>query len=227
MKPVLAACALAALAACSPKLEAPKPVSEAAAPAAKPASAAGLPAGAYTLDKAHSSLIFRADHMGFAKFTGRFTTFDARLQLDPAKPETAVLAVDIDPASLNADNPPAGFLAKLTGPGWVDAKKHPRMTFRSTRVAMTGPDTADIDGNLTLNGLTKPVVVKAKFNGGYAGNPYDPQARIGFSATATLNRSDFAVSQGLPPPGSNMGVFDPIEIVIETEFNGPPWKAPA
>ena len=60
------------------------------------------------------------------------------------------------------------------------------------------------------------------YNGGYGGNPYDPAgSRIGFSAHGTLNRSDFGVSQGIPAPGSTMGVSDAVEIIIEAEFTRP------
>src|SRR6476620_11618378 len=76
---------------------------------APPSVAAGLPAGDYTLDKAHATLIFRVDHLGFSHYTARFTRFDATLRLDPASPATARLEASIDPASLTADNPPPGF----------------------------------------------------------------------------------------------------------------------
>jgi polyisoprenoid-binding protein YceI len=63
--------------------------------------------------------------------------------------------------------------------------------------------------------------LETTFNGGYAGHPYDPQARIGFSARGSLKRTLFGVSEGVPPPGSTMGVGDDVSIEIETEFNGP------
>jgi polyisoprenoid-binding protein YceI len=96
------------------------------------------------------------------------------------------------------------------------------MTFRSTKIELTGADTARITGDLTLRGATHPVTLEAKFNGGYAGHPYDPNARIGFSARGSLKRTMFGVSEGVPPPGSKMGVGDDVTIEIETEFNGPP-----
>jgi polyisoprenoid-binding protein YceI len=79
-----------------------------------------------------------------------------------------------------------------------------------------------ITGDFTLHGVTKPVVLNATYNGGYAGHPFDPHARIGFSATGKLKRSDFGVAYGIPAPGTTMGVGDDVDIVIETEFSGPP-----
>jgi polyisoprenoid-binding protein YceI len=92
-------------------------------------------------------------------------------------------------------------------------------------VEVTGANSFRIHGRLTLHGVTKPVVLEAKYNGGYAGHPYDPQARVGFSAQGTLKRSDFGVSFGLPAPGSSFGVGDEITVILESEFTGPPLDA--
>jgi len=224
MKPLLYACAALALAACSPptaqkSTEAAAPAAPAAAPNPVPAD---LPAGAYTIDKAHTSVVFKVDHLGFSNYTARFTRVDGKLQLDPKNPGAAQLEATVDPRSLDLSAPPAGFKESLLGNQWLDAGKYPQMTFRSTRVDVTGPDTARITGDFTMHGVTKPVVLEAKFNGGYAGHPMDPNARIGFSARGKFKRSDFGVSIGIPEPGTNMGVGDEVEVVLESEFNGPP-----
>jgi len=62
----------------------------------------------------------------------------------------------------------------------------------------------------------------ATYNGGYAVHPFEPNARVGFSAKGTLKRSDFGIAYGIPAPGTNMGVSDEVEITIESEFTGPP-----
>jgi polyisoprenoid-binding protein YceI len=192
---------------------------EAAAPR-KPA-AAQVPAGAYTLDKAHTSLIFRVNHLGFSHYTARFTKVDAQLQFDPAKPAAASVTATIDPRSLELGDPPAGFHDTLTGKEWLDAVAFPQITFHSTKVERMGPNGARITGELGLHGVTHPIVLQAVFNGGYAGFSMDPHARIGFSAHGTLKRSDFGIAYGIPAPGTTMGVSDEVEVVIETEFNGP------
>jgi polyisoprenoid-binding protein YceI len=221
MKHLICIGMLAALAACSQ----PNPTTTDAPSAAVAPAPSDLPAGAYTLDMAHSSLIFRVSHLGFSHYTGRFTTFDANLQLDPANPAAATLNVTIDPRSLTADNAPAGFLDELRGPQWLDAAQFPQITYRSTGVEVTGANTARITGDFTLHGVTRPVVLDAVFNGGYAGHPMDPHARVGFSAHGTLKRSEFGIAYGIPAPGTTMGVSDDVEIVIETEFSGPALAA--
>jgi polyisoprenoid-binding protein YceI len=131
----------------------------------------------------------------------------------------------IDPASLETDYPTPeehDFDAQLRGPEWLDTARFPEITFRSTAVRLTGPDTAQVTGDLALHGVTQPVTLEVKFNGGYAGHPLDPNARIGFSARGSLKRSEFGIAFGIPPEGTTMGVSDAVEIIIEAEFTGPP-----
>ena len=201
------------------------PLATAAEANAAAAAAAPVPAGQYTTDKAHTSLLFRVDHLGFSHFTGRFTQVDAKLQFDPAHIAVSRLSVDIDPRSISSDNAPSGFLQALAGAGWLDADHFPQMTFRSQSVEMTGPNTFRIHGELTLHGVTKPLILDARYNGGYAGHPMDPHARVGFSATGSLKRSDFGISFGIPAPGTTMGVGDQVDVVLESEFSGPPLVA--
>jgi polyisoprenoid-binding protein YceI len=101
------------------------------------------------------------------------------------------------------------------------------MTFQSTGVTLTGDRTAEVTGDLTLHGVTKPVTLSVTYNGGYGHFPLDPGgARIGFSATGSLNRSDFGMPWGIPAPGSTIGVSDRVDIVIEAEFINPDAPRP-
>jgi len=194
----------------------------AATPAASPPSIEGLPAGDYKIDPSHASLVFTVNHLGFSHYTAQFTRFTADLKLDPANPGAAQLFATVDPASISLPSPPDGFVAELTGEQWINAKAFPQMTFTSTGIAMTGPNTADVTGDFTLHGVTKPVTLAITFNGGWKGIPQDPHARIGFSAKGVLKRSDFGIASGVPAPGSTMGVSDEVTIAIEAEFTGPP-----
>jgi len=223
----LMAGAVAALAACSPptakKTQAPAPA--ASAPAAAKFTLPDVPAGDYKLDPFHATLEFKVSHLGFSHYTARFTDFDAKLKFDPAHPETSSVEATIDPKSLFLPRPPAGFKDELTGKSWLDVAQYPAITFRSTKVEVTGANTARITGDFTLHGVTKPVVLEATFNGGYAGHPMDPHARIGFSAHGVFKRSEFGIGYGVPAPGSTMGVSDEVDVSIEAEFSGPPLAA--
>lgn len=196
---------------------------ETTAPASVAPVAADWPSGAYRIDPSHSTVHFRVNHLGFANYTASFERFNADLTLDPADPEAAQLNATIDARSLALPNPPAGFLEDMLGAGWFDTAQFPEIIFRSTRVELTGANTARVTGDFTLHGVTKPVTLDVTFNGGYAGHELDPNARIGFSARGAFNRSDFGMGFGVPPEGSTMGVSDRVEVIIETEFNGPAW----
>jgi polyisoprenoid-binding protein YceI len=197
----------------------------AAAPAAVPeASTEAIPAGDYTLDPLHSTLIFSASHLGFSNYTAQFNKFSADLKLDPANPGAAVLNATVDPTSLQVPAPPSGFLDELKGDKWIDAAAFPQITFKSTSVAVTGKNAADVTGDLTLHGITKPITLQITYNGGYAGHVLEPSARIGFSAHGVFKRSDFGIDYGIPAPGTTMGVSDEVSVHIEAEFTGPPWK---
>jgi len=211
---------LLSLAACD------KPAEDSAATPEAAAVVSDAPAGAYTLDKAHASLIFRVSHLGYSNYTARFTRFDATLTFNPESPASSVFNGTVDPTSLTLDNPPAGFVNDLLGSMWLDAAKYPEISFKTTSLTMTGANTAELTGDFTLHGVTKPLTLSVTFNGGYAGNVYDPQARIGFSAHGTLKRSDFGIAYGIPAPGTNMGVSDEVDITLESEFNGPAWVNP-
>jgi polyisoprenoid-binding protein YceI len=234
MKQTFIACALVALlAACSPKKEetsapAPSPEPAATSTAPAPAAAVDVPAGDYKLDKSHASLIFRVDHLGFSKYTARFKKFDAQLKFDPANLAASSVTVSVDPRSLETDFPdPAkhDFNAALQGEQWLDAAKYPEISFRSTAVEVTGPNAMRITGDFSLHGVTRPLTLQATFNGGYRGHPMDPNARIGFSAHGVLKRSDFGIAYGIPAPGTTMGVSDEVEVIVETEFSGPPMAS--
>ncbi len=200
----------------------PSPSEHAPAPVAAAAQPVNVPAGAYTLDKAHASLIFRVNHLGFSQYTAKFRNFDSQLQFDPANLAASSVTASVDPRSLDLDNPPPGFVDALIGEQWLDSAKFPTMTFKSTKVETLAANKVRITGDFTLHGETKPVVLEATFNGGYAGHPMDPHARIGFSANGTLKRSEFGIAAGIPEPGSAMGVSDEVQIAVEAEFSGPP-----
>ncbi len=188
------------------------------------AEAPALPSGVYTLDKAHSALIFDLNHLGISNYTASFDDFDATLHLDPAHPENAKLEASVDPRSLDLPHPPEGFKDELLGDKWLKTGTFPKIRFTSNQIEMTGDRTADVYGQLDFMGVKKPVILSVTFTGGLNGHPHDPHARVGFSATAHFKRSDFGFMSGLPEPSSKMGVGDLVEVWIETEFSGPELK---
>lgn len=197
--------------------------------AAAPFVVPPVPAGVYTADMSHTSVNFRINHLGLSHYTARFLKIDAKLQFDPAQPAASALMVSIDPRSLQTNYPEPqklDFDAQIAKQ-FLGADQFPQITFRSTKVELTGANTARVTGDFTLHGVTKPIVMDVTFNGGYPPGGMDPSgARIGFSAHTAFKRSDFGIAVGLPAPGSTMGVGDLIDVAIETELTKPgPAKA--
>jgi polyisoprenoid-binding protein YceI len=184
-----------------------------------------VPAGSYTLEKTHASLMFRVDHLGFSKYTAQFKTFNVDLEFDPAHVDASTINTTIDASSLDLVNPPTGFIETLLSEQWLNAKQFPVIEFKSTKVEVTSENSMTVTGDLTLHGVSKPVALDVKFNGGYAGHPMDPNARIGFSAAGSFKRSDFGITFGIPAKGSTMGVSDAVDVMIEAEFSGPPFAS--
>jgi polyisoprenoid-binding protein YceI len=229
MRVLLTLIALGAVAACSPQ---PKATGEAKTdPAAvqtkatQPQPPADAPAGEYTLDPAHTSVNFRVSHMGLSHYTARFTKVAGKIKFDPANPAAQSVTATIDANSLQTNYPEP---QKLDFDGQVEkeflaADKHPTITFTSTKVDVTGPNSAHVTGDLTLNGVTKPVTLETTFNGGYKAGSMDPMgARVGFSAHGTFKRSDFGIKYGIPAPGTTLGVGDEVEVTIESEATSKP-----
>ena len=180
-------------------------------------------AGAYTIDPGHTRLIFRVSHLGFSNYTAFFTDVSANLAFDPNAPEAMKVEAVVKAASLETHypDPALDFNALLTGPEFLDAAHFPDIRFTSTAVVVTGPQEADVTGDFTLHGVTKPLTLKVRYNGGWGDMPMDVGARIGFSAVGEIARSDFGIAYGLPAPGTTMGVGDRVEIILETEFSKP------
>jgi polyisoprenoid-binding protein YceI len=182
------------------------------------------PAGTYTTDPAHTRLWFIVDHLGFSRYMALFTKVEATLQFDPEKPEAMTVKATVDMTSLETHNPATdyNFNEIVSGADLLNAPEHPLATFTSTKVTLTGEKTADVTGDLTLNGVTKPVTFAASYNGGWGHMPMDPMgARAGFSLETTIKRSDFGIDFGIPEPGSKMGVGDEVQIFVETEMTNP------
>ncbi|MGQ0564827.1 MAG: YceI family protein [Gemmobacter sp.] len=197
-----------------------------------PLAAQDLPppeAGAFRLDLGHTRVLFRVSHLGFSMYTGFFRDVDATLAFDPENPAAMQVTATIQVGSVETmyPDPALDFNAVLAGADLLDAAQYPEMTFTSTAVTLTGENSADVTGDLTLHGVARPVTLAVTYNGGYGHFPMDPGgARIGFSATGAINRSDFGMGYGVPAPGSEFGVGDRVEIVIETEFTNPDAAKP-
>jgi polyisoprenoid-binding protein YceI len=169
-----------------------------------------MPAGTYQLDPNHASITFKINHLGFSHYTGRFDQMEATLNFNPAAPDQSALNVTIYPNSINTNN--AKLEEELRGDKYFDVIKFPRATFQSTKIERTGSAAGKVTGDFTFLGVTHTLTLDVTLVG--AGTrPMDSKKVIGFSATGTMKRSDWGLTNLLPLVG------DDVALEIEAEFD--------
>ncbi len=162
----------------------------------------------YSFDKAHTQILFFVDHLGFSKSQGEFLEYDGFFNFDRTNPANSNVEVTIQTASIDMDD--EKWDEHMKNADFFDVEKYPTMTFKSTSIEMTGEKTANITGDFTLLGVTKPVILSVTHNRSDL-HPYGGKYVSGFSATTTIKRSDFGMNYGIPAVG------DEAEIRIEVE----------
>lgn len=220
MRLLFAAAAALTLAACNQPAEAP-------ATTEAPPVEVNAPTGEYTLDPNHTTVTIRAQHFGLAHYVLRFNKVFGTLNFNAETPAQSTITASVDVTSL--DTPYTGnrdFDAELQNSSWLDSASFGTATFTSTTVEQTGPNTARVTGDLTIKGQTHPVTFDVTYDGSHSPHPMGMQvSSIGFSATTTIQRSQFGINELIPRAG-NDGVSDAVEILIEAEFQRPIETAP-
>ncbi|MBV2204447.1 MAG: YceI family protein [Pseudomonas sp.] len=163
----------------------------------------------YVIDKQgqHAFVNFKISHLGYSWLWGTFKDFDGTFSFDAAQPEASKVSVTLKTASLDSNH--AERDKHLRSEDFLNVSKHPTATFESTSVKSTGEGTADITGTLTLNGVTKPVVIAAKF----LGEGDDPWGgyRAGFEGSTTLKLKDFDIKMDLGPASQTVDLIISVE----------------
>ena len=165
--------------------------------------------GNYTLEPTHTEVMFGVGHFGFSTYYGQFPGTTGSLKLDSGNPAASQLDVSVPVA--NVWTASDKLTDELKSADWLDAKAFPAMTFHSTKITPTGPTTADVAGDLTLHGVTKPVVLHATFMQGGA-NPMDKKYELGFAGSAEILRSEFGIKSYVP------AISDKVTLTLEAEF---------
>ncbi|RON07436.1 hypothetical protein BK659_17995 [Pseudomonas brassicacearum] len=172
-------------------------------------SAGQAMAAEYTIDKEgnHAFVDFKISHLGYSFIHGTFKDWSGTFNFDAKAPEASKIDVVLKTASVDTSH--AERDKHIRTPDFLDAAKFPEAKFVSTSVKSTGEKTADVTGDLTLHGVTKPVVIKATFNG----EGKDPWGgyRAGFNGTTTLQLSEF----GIKGPGPASQTLD-----LDISFEG-------
>lgn len=177
------------------------------------ASAEAVGPTAYRIDPTHAQARITWNHMGLSRPGATFETIEGVIRIDTADPTKSSVAVTI-PVS-GADTGVPALDAMFQNADFFDAARHPNITFQSREVRFTGlGNRFQVLGDLTVRGVTRPVVLDAVLNG--AGpHPMTGAPSVGFSASATLKRSDFGLGVALPVVGDEIDVQITVEAVAQ------------
>ena len=168
----------------------------------------------WSFDLVHSSVNFTVRHMVVSKVRGRFTKWDGSLVMDEQKPAGGRVDVVIDAASIDTGVEQRD--GHLKSPDFFDVARFPTIAFKSTKVEPAGSGVLKVTGELTLHGVTRPVVLDVE----YAGSAKDPWGgvRAGFSARTSLDRKEFGLTYNQLLETGGVLVGETVEISIEAEM---------
>ena len=162
----------------------------------------------YKIDPTHTATVFSWNHFGFSTPSANFSDIQGVIKVDNAKPANSSVEVTIPVSSVNTNV--TALDKEFQEEGWFNAAKYPNITFKSTKVETKDKKHFKITGNLTVKGITKPVVLDAVLNK-QGEHPMAKVPAIGFNATTSFNRSEFGIGNYVP----NVG--DKITVNITTE----------
>ncbi|WP_151738434.1 YceI family protein [Acinetobacter junii] len=162
----------------------------------------------YKIDPTHTATVFSWNHFGFSTPSANFTDIQGVIKVDNAKPSNSSVDVIIPISSVNTNVP--ALDKEFQEEAWFNAAKYPNITFKSTKVETKDKKHFKITGNLTVKGVTKPVVLDAVLNK-QGEHPMAKVPAIGFNATTSFDRSAFGIGNYVP----NVG--DKITVNITTE----------
>jgi polyisoprenoid-binding protein YceI len=176
-----------------------------------------LTQGVWAVDKNHSGVFFVVRHLGLSNVRGRFDAFDATLEVGRDLDSVGVTA-EVELSSVDTNNPDRD--AHLRGTDFFETDANPLMTFRSTSIAGQQGENYELAGDLTIAGVTKPVIFDVEFNGTEI-FPGDQSTHAGFSATGQIKRSDYGIDFGIIPGAEKLMLGDKIKIELDLQFIAP------
>ncbi len=164
-------------------------------------------ADTYTLDPEHSYVSFKISHFGFSSPSGKWFA-NGTLVLDQDNPQNSKANITIKVKDIVTGIPELDD--HLRTKDFFEVSKYPTATFVSDHVNLTGNQTADVQGTLTVHGISRPITLHVKLNK-HGMHPMTDKISAGFTATAALKRSEFGITTYLP------GLGDDVKLEIEAE----------
>jgi polyisoprenoid-binding protein YceI len=145
----------------------------------------------WTLDPVHSSVSFSLDYMGISTYRTGFRALEGSVAFDPARPEESSVSASIPVASVDVTND--RLMSRLMEADLLGGTDHPTATFRSTRVEVLDPAHWRVAGDLTIHGMTRPVVLDTRYLG-QAKSPFSGKTAAAFRAETSIDRREFGVT---------------------------------
>lgn len=179
-------------------------------------------ASEWLIDPSHSQVRFSVKHMVVATVQGSFQKFTGSLDLDDKDPTKSVVDVSIDAASIDTHEPKRD--AHLKSPDFFDAEKNPKITFKSTKVEKAGKNKLKVTGDLSMRGVTKPIVLNVDGPTAEMKNPWGVPVRV-VAAQAKINRKDWGLNWNKALEAGGVLVGDEVTLDITAELNPKQDKA--
>ena len=173
--------------------------------------------GTWVIDPLHTSLAFEARHAVVTRMRGRFRKLAGNFTI-AERPEDSSVAVTIDAASIDTNHPVAD--EHLRGENYLDVATFPELTFSSTTVEHQDGDRWLVTGDLTIKGVSRPIVLDAMLNG-VVPMPYGSKAKLGFTATGSFDRRDYGMDFNIPLPGGGVVVGNEVLLTLDVEADLP------
>ena len=168
----------------------------------------------WTIDNAHSEVGFRVKHLVISTVSGKFTSFEGKLDGDPADLANAKISFTADIDSIHTGNEQRD--GHLKSADFFDAAGHPKLTFTSTSIDKKGDSEYKVNGDLTIRGITKPVTLNVEF-GGIHDNLYG-QTVAGFEITGKIKRLEYGLVWNAVTEAGGVVVGDEVKLVIDAEL---------
>ncbi|HEY6912154.1 MAG TPA: YceI family protein [Myxococcales bacterium] len=175
-------------------------------------AAPAFAATTYDIDASHSATSFAVKHLVISSVRGQFTKTTGAIQYDEANPARSTVEATIDASSIDTRDPKRD--EHLKSADFFDVAKYPTLSFKSTSVAKAGKDKLEVDGELTLHGVTRPVKLAVTTTPSVKG--MYGETRRGFSATTTIHRKDFGLTWNKTVEAGPV-VGDDVTITLDVE----------
>ncbi len=157
----------------------------------------------YEFYKSHTNILFYVNHLGFSDMVGKFTDYDGYFTFDPQKPEESTVEITLKPSGIRTSSEKLD--SELQGDKFFKSGQFPTIKFSSKKINVTGSNTGEVEGIVTMLGVSKPAILTVHFNKADY-HPITQDFVAGFSASTTLKRSDFGMNTYFPMVGDEVRI---------------------